>query len=91
MSTQVGLSYAEWLDNYIHVHDITDARMVEYRFGSMCVHICGHMSWSENVYVCMYVHIYVYMWRGLKYLSQDRSLFFARVKSGQSSTWSLEK
>ena len=26
-----------------------------------------------------------------KYLSQDGSLFYARVKSGQSSTWSFAK
>ena len=31
------------------------------------------------------------VWRGIKYLSQDESLFFARVKSGQSGTWSLAK
>ena len=32
--------------------------------------------------------IYI-MWRGIKYLSQDGSLFFTRVKSRQSGTWSL--
>ena len=31
------------------------------------------------------------MWRCIRYLSQDGSLFYARVMSGQSGTWSLTK
>ena len=35
--------------------------------------------------------VYYILWRGIKYLSQDGSLFFARVKTRQPGTWSLAK
>ena len=31
------------------------------------------------------------LWCGIKYLSQDGSLYFAHVKTGQPGTWSLAK
>ena len=39
-----------------------------------------------------FLPIYIYiLWHGIKYLSQDGSLFYARVMSGLSGTWPLTK
>ena len=52
------------------------------KFGIYVYEILLIYTWNIDVFI---------MWRGLKYLSQDVRLFFARVKSGQPGTWSLAK
>ena len=46
------------------------------------------VRFTKTYHFCMYIYIVTVP---LKYFSQNRSLFFARVNSGQSGIWSLTK
>ena len=63
---------------------------------SVCNSISQSVSFFGWILICMYTiwwygQILISLWRGIEYLSQDRSLFFAHVKTGQPGTWSLAK
>ena len=45
---------------------------------------------KKNLYINIKLRL-KQLWRGIKYSSKDGSLFFARVRMGQSGTWSLAK